>query len=100
MSGKHYPYEFKIEAVKQVVDRCYSVSSVATRHDITTHNLYAWIKKYAPDPYTNKEQSDAQAGYRSPRARKDEGSMNRRGNCDENAVEESFFHLLKHERIN
>ncbi len=44
MSGKRYPEEFKIEAVKQVVDRGYSVSSVATRLDITTHSLYAWIK--------------------------------------------------------
>ncbi|EBK5066646.1 IS3 family transposase [Salmonella enterica] len=61
MSGKRYPEEFKIEAVKQVVDRGYSVSSVATCLDITTHTLYAWIKKYGPDSSTNKEQSDAQA---------------------------------------
>ncbi len=64
MSGKRYPEEFKIEAVKQVVDRGYSVSSVATRLDITTHSLYAWIKKYGPDSSDNKEQSDAQAGIR------------------------------------
>ena len=64
MSGKRYPEEFKIEAVKQVVDRGYSVSSVATRLDITTHSLYAWIKKYGPDSSTNKEQSDAQAEIR------------------------------------
>lgn len=31
MSSKRYPEEFKIEAVKQVVDRGHSVSSVATR---------------------------------------------------------------------
>lgn len=37
MSGKRYPEEFKIEAVKQVIDRGHSVSSVATRLDITTH---------------------------------------------------------------
>ncbi len=49
MSGKRYPEEFKTEAVKQVVDRGYSVASVATRLDITTHSLYAWIKKYGPD---------------------------------------------------
>ena len=48
MSGKRYPEEFKTEAVKQVVDRGYSVASVATRLDITTHSLYAWIKKYGP----------------------------------------------------
>ncbi len=64
MSGKRYPEEFKIEAVKQVVDRGYSVASVATRLDITTHSLYSWIKKYGPDSSTNKEQSDAQAEIR------------------------------------
>lgn len=40
MSGKRYPEEFKIEAVKQVVDRGYSVSSVATRLDITSPTNY------------------------------------------------------------
>ncbi len=55
MSGKRYPEEFKIEAVKQVVDRGHSVSSVATRLDITTHSLYAWIKKYGPDSSTHKQ---------------------------------------------
>ena len=64
MSGKRYPEEFKTEAVKQVVDRGYSVASVATRLDITTHSLYARIKKYGPDSSTNKEQSDAQAEIR------------------------------------
>nr|WP_255411162.1 IS3 family transposase [Enterobacter cloacae complex sp. ECNIH14] len=64
MSCKRYPEEFKTEAVKQVVDRGYSVTSVATRLDITTHSLYAWIKKYGPDSSTNKEQSDAQAEIR------------------------------------
>ncbi|MBW6047756.1 hypothetical protein CGB81_18860 [Klebsiella pneumoniae] len=61
MSGKRYPEEFKIEAVKQVVDRGYSVASVATRLDITTHSLCARIKNYGPDSSTNKEPSDAQA---------------------------------------
>ena len=35
MSSESYPEEFKIEAVKQVVDCGYYVSSVATRLDIT-----------------------------------------------------------------
>ncbi|HBR6268470.1 TPA: IS3 family transposase [Klebsiella pneumoniae] len=64
MSGKRYPEEFKIEAVRQVVDRGYSVASVATRLDITTHSLYAWIKKYGPDSSANKEQSVAQTEIR------------------------------------
>lgn len=41
MSSKRYPEEFKIEAVKQVVDRGHSVSSGATRLDITIHRHYA-----------------------------------------------------------
>lgn len=61
MSGKRYPVEFRIEAVKQVVDRDHSVSSVARRLGITTHSLYARIKSYGPDSLTNKVQSDAQA---------------------------------------
>ena len=57
MSGKRYPEEFKIEAVKQVVDRGHSVSSVATRLDITTHSLYAWIKKYGPGSSSNRDRN-------------------------------------------
>lgn len=41
MAGKHYPEEFKIEAVKKFIDGDHPVSSVATRLDITTHSLYA-----------------------------------------------------------
>lgn len=40
MSSKRYPEEFKIEAVKQVVDRGHSVSSFATCLDITTHIVF------------------------------------------------------------
>ena len=61
MSGKRYPEEFKIEAVKQVVDRRYSISNVAKRLDVTTHSLYAWVKKYGPDSKQHNQLSDAQA---------------------------------------
>ena len=39
MSCRHYPEEFTIEAVKQVVERGHSVSSVATRHVIIPQPL-------------------------------------------------------------
>jgi transposase len=64
MGTPRFTPEFKEEAVRQITERGYSVASVATRLDITTHSLYAWIKKYGPDSSTNKEQSDAQAGIR------------------------------------
>ncbi len=46
MSGKRYPEEFKIEAVKQVTEKGYSIAEVATRLGTTTHSLYAWIERY------------------------------------------------------
>ena len=49
MSKKRYPDEFKIEAVKQVVDAGHSVADVAGRLGMTTHSLYAWIRKFGPD---------------------------------------------------
>jgi len=54
MSCKRYPEEFKINAVKQVIDLGHSVSCVATRLDITTHSLYGWIKKYGPESSTDR----------------------------------------------
>ncbi len=49
MSGKRYPEEFKIEAVKQVTDRGYRVSEVAKRLGITTKSLYDWISRYGDE---------------------------------------------------
>ena len=46
MSGKRYTEEFKIEAIKQVTDRGYSVLDVAERLGVTTKSLYDWIKRY------------------------------------------------------
>lgn len=61
MSGKRYPEEFKKEAVKQVTERGHSVADVAKRLDVTSHSLYAWVKKYGPDSKEHNDLSDAQA---------------------------------------
>jgi len=45
MSGKRYAEEFKVEAVRQVTDRNYSVREVAERLGVTTKSLYDWIKR-------------------------------------------------------
>lgn len=47
MTSKRYTGEFKIETVKQITERGYSVADVAERLGTTTHSLYAWLKKYA-----------------------------------------------------
>lgn len=51
MKGKRYTEEFKIEAVKQVTERGYSVADVAQRLGTTTHSLYTWLNKFGePNP--------------------------------------------------
>ena len=40
--GKRYTQQFKEEAVKQVVERGYSVAEVAERLGISTKTLYHW----------------------------------------------------------
>lgn len=49
MSGKRYPEEFKIEAVKQVTERGYKVSEVAERLGVTGKSLHNWIKRYGDE---------------------------------------------------
>lgn len=61
MSSKRYPEEFKIEAVKQITERGYPVSEVSKRLDVTTHSLYAWVKKYGPGKDQHQAKADEQA---------------------------------------
>ena len=44
MSSKRYPEEFRAEAVKQIIDRGYSVQEVSRRLGVSTHSLYKWLK--------------------------------------------------------
>jgi transposase len=68
MSGKRYTDEFKIEAVRQVTDRGYSVAEVAERLGITTHSLYAWVKKFGPKDRSAKETEETQRELRRLKA--------------------------------
>ena len=56
MSGHRYPTEFKDEAVRQVIERGYSVREVAARLDIAAHTLYRWVKVARPSK--SEEQAD------------------------------------------
>jgi len=57
MSSKRYTEEFKREAVRQVVERGYSVAEVAARLGMTTHSLYAWKMKYGPNAAEHEEKT-------------------------------------------
>ena len=49
MSNQRYTPEFKEEAVRQVVERGYSVAEVAARLDVSTHSLHKWVKAVRPN---------------------------------------------------
>ena len=68
MRGKRYPEEFKIEAAKQVIDRGYKVSDVASRLDVTTKSLYAWVKRYGEPSSERKVLTEQQAELRQLKA--------------------------------
>jgi len=58
--GKRYTNEFKKEAVKQVVERGYSVAEVSERLGICTKTLYQWRTDFHGSP-TEIKSSDDQA---------------------------------------
>lgn len=49
MSSQRFTPEFKEEAVRQVVERGYSVAEVSARLGVSTHSLYKWVKAVTPD---------------------------------------------------
>ncbi|WP_218568371.1 IS3 family transposase [Pseudomonas sp. H9] len=49
MSTQRYTPEFKAEAVRQVVERGYSVAEIAARLGVSTHSLYKWVSAVTPD---------------------------------------------------
>ena len=61
MSSKRDTEEFKIEAVKQVTERGYSVAEVAKRLGATTHSLYSWLKRYGQKSPQQTNRVDDQA---------------------------------------
>ncbi|MBK61336.1 MAG: IS3 family transposase, partial [Pseudomonas sp.] len=68
MSNPRYPEEFKIEAVKQVTERGLPVAEVAARLGMSTHSLYAWVKRYSKPEEQRAQEDNQQAELRRLRA--------------------------------
>jgi len=49
MSSQRYSPEFKDEAVRQIIERGYSVAEVSERLGVSSHSLYKWVKAVSPD---------------------------------------------------
>ena len=45
MGGRVYSEEFKIEAVRQVLERGYTRREVADRIGVSVYTLYEWVRK-------------------------------------------------------
>jgi len=56
MSGHRYTPEFKDEAVRQVVERGYSVADISQRLGVSVHSLYKWVN--AVKPGKSEEQAE------------------------------------------
>jgi transposase len=48
MSYPRYTPEFMAEAVRQVIQREYSVREVAERVGVSAHSLYKWVREARP----------------------------------------------------
>ena len=63
MSNQRFSPEFKDEAVRQIVERGYSVADVSERLGVSAHSLYKWVKAVKPD--RSEEQAAALIEARS-----------------------------------
>jgi transposase len=61
MSNQRFTPEFKDEAVRQVVERGYSVAEVADRVGVSAHSLYKWVKAIRPDRSEQRDQELVEA---------------------------------------
>lgn len=68
MSSKRYTDEFKIEAVRQVTDHRFKVAEVAELLVVTTHSLYAWMRKFGKRGVVQRAEVDQSAEVRRLKA--------------------------------
>jgi transposase-like protein len=65
MSSQRYTPEFKDEAVRQIVDRGYSVADVSERLGVSVHSLCKWVKAIRSDEDLGPANDTFQALHRS-----------------------------------
>jgi len=68
MTSQRYPETFKIEAVKQITERGRPVADVTRSLGVSSHSLYARIKRYSKPEEQQREESALQAEVRRLKA--------------------------------
>ena len=56
MSNQRYSPEFRDEAVRQIIDCCYSVGEVSKRLGVSSNSLYKWVRAVNPDTSSLKDE--------------------------------------------
>ena len=56
MGNHRYTQEFREEAVRQVLDRGYSIKEVSENLGVSTHSLYKWVKVARPSEKSSAKQ--------------------------------------------
>jgi len=56
MGNQKFTAEFREEAVRQVLDRGYSVKEVSENLGVSTHSLYKWLKDVRPRPEQRRDE--------------------------------------------
>lgn len=64
MTRPKFTEEFKIDAIKQITERGYSVADVSKRLGVSTHSLYAWMKRYSKPRIVAEESLEQAAEIR------------------------------------
>jgi putative transposase len=68
MSMQRFTPEFKQEAVRQIVERGYSVAEVSARLGVSSHSLYKWVKAIKPDKAEKQASELIEGQERDPAA--------------------------------
>lgn len=55
IANQKYTEEFREEAVRQVLNRGYSVKDVAENQSVSAHSLYKWLKQVKPRPEKKRD---------------------------------------------
>lgn len=68
MSAKRYTDEFKIEAVRQIVEYGRPVTEVAERLGVSVHSLYGWRRQQGKSDVVRRVEKDQNADVRRLKA--------------------------------
>ena len=47
MGKGNFTEDFRLDAIKQIIERRHSVADVSKRLGVSTHSLYGWMKRHA-----------------------------------------------------